>query len=222
MSDRIVLTNRRRFPRARVICDVMYGDRFQSCHSYTRDISLGGCRVEGYHPFSLGKPLVLRMTHPSIPEPVTMIGTVVRLCPGVENAVSVVFAKQCSGFSKFEEWIRTVIANDPNAARTVSQTPDYLPLEAQLRRAPQSLIERSLLAGELALMQRLDRSTLPMPLIDLQTEWGDGWEQKAQVVFDLIADGIVECTIPPQRMMPPSKVIVPPYAADHQLEPIPQ
>lgn len=212
MSDRIVLMNRRRFPRARVICDVIYGDRSQSWHTYTRDISLGGCRVAGYHPFSLGKSLAMKMTHPSIPEPVAVIGTVVRICAGPENAVGLVFAKQWSRASKFEEWIRRVIANDPNATRTVSQTPDYLPLEARLHRAPQPVIERLLSAGELALMQTLDRSKLPMPLIDLQSEWGDGWEQRAQVVFDLIADGIVLCSMPPTQMASPAMVIVPPYA----------
>ncbi len=220
MSDRIVLTNRRRFPRARVMCDVIYGDRSQSWHSYTRDISLGGCRVAGYHPFSLGRSLALKMTHPSIPEPVAMVGTVVRLCGDTENAVGMVFAKQWSGMSKFEEWIRKVIANDPNAARIVSQTPDYLPLQAQLHRAPQPLIERLLLPGELALMQRLDRSTLPVPLLDLRTEWGDGWEQRAQVVFGLIAEGIILCSMPEQPMTSPAGVIVPPYATEDDPKPI--
>jgi hypothetical protein len=215
MSHRVVLTNQRRFPRARLSCDIISGNRSQLWHSYTRDISLGGCRVAGYSPFSPGKPLALKMTHPSVPEPVAMVGTVVRLCGDVENAVGMVFAKQWSGMSKFEEWIRKVIANDPTAARTVAQTSDYLPLEAQLHRAPKPLIERLLLPGELALMQRLDRSTLPMSLIDLRTEWGDGWEQRAQVVFGLIAEGFVLCSMPSQPMTSPPMVIVPPYTAEH-------
>lgn len=199
MSDRVVLQNWRRFPRAHLSCDVIYGDRFQSWHSHTRDISLGGCRVAGYYPFPIGKSLALKITHPSIPEPVAMIGKVARLYGGADNAVGLVFDKEWRGTGKFEEWIRKVIACNPHAERTISQMPDHLPIEARLRRAPRPQIDRLLSNGEIALMQRLDRNGRTVSLMELRTEWGDDWERRAQVVFDLIADGIVVCSLPAQR-----------------------
>ncbi|HME91466.1 MAG TPA: PilZ domain-containing protein [Myxococcaceae bacterium] len=198
MSDRVVLHNWRRFPRAHLSCKVTYGDRFQSWHSYTRDISLGGCRVAGYYPFPIGKSLALKITHPSTPEPVAMIGKVARLYGGADNAVGMVFDKEWRGTDKFEQWIRKVIARNPNAERTISQMPDRLPIEARLRRAPHPHLDRQLSNGEIELMQRLDKSARAVSLMELRTEWGDDWERRAQVVFELIADRILLCAIPTQ------------------------
>ena len=195
MSDHVFLSNRRRFPRARLSCDIIYQDRLQSWHSQTRDISLGGCRVAGYYPFPVGKSLALTMTHPSMPESVAVNSNVVRICGGAENSFSLAFDKQWRGLSKFEEWIRKLARNNPTAQRTISQTPDRLPIEATLRRAPRHRIERVLTQGEIELMRRLDTSGRPVALIDLRTKWGAEWERKAQVMFDLIADGIILCSM---------------------------
>lgn len=202
MSDRNVLSNRRRFPRARLCCDVVYGDRIQSWHSRTRNISLGGCRIAGYYPFQPGRALALKMTHPSVPDEGTMIAKVARLDGGAENAISLVFDKHWRGNSKFENWICKVMAKDADAARTISHTLDHLPMEARLRRAAQPQIERRFSPGEMVLLQRLDKSLRPVPLVDLRAEWGPEWERKAQVVFDLIADGIVLCSLKPEAPTP--------------------
>ena len=45
-------------------------------------------------------------------------------------------------------------------------------------------------------MQKLARSVRPVALRDLRTDWGDEWEGKARVVFDLFADGIIQCSLP--------------------------
>jgi hypothetical protein len=196
MSDHVFLSNRRRFPRARLSCDIVYQDRLQSWRSQTRDISLGGCRVAGYYPFPVGKSLALTMTHPSMPESVAVNSNVVRICGGAENSFSLAFDKQWRGLSKFDEWIRKLAGHNPTAQRTISETLDRLPIEATLRRAPRHRIERVLTQGEIELMRRLDTSGRPVALIDLQTKWGAEWERKAQVVFDLIADGIILCSMP--------------------------
>jgi len=201
MNDPVFLSNRRRFPRARLNCDIVYRDRLQSWQSQTRDVSLAGCRVAGYYPFPPGKSLALKMTHPAIAESVAMVTRVVRLCGGAENSFVLAFDRPSPGHSKFEEWIRRLAAKDPNAQRTISWTPDQLPLEAQLRRAPRPRTERQLSQGEMALVQRLAASSRPLPLIDLRREWGAEWERKAKVVFDLIADGIILCSM---MQMPPS------------------
>ncbi len=197
MIDRAVLTNWRRFPRARVSCDVVYGDKFQSWRSHTRDISLGGCRVVGYYPFPVGKTLALKITHPGVPEPVAMIGKVVQLYGGAENALGLVFEKDTSRREKFEQWMRKVIASEPAAERTISRMPGVLPIEAQLRRASTRPPGRTLSPGEKAMMERLDKAPRGMSLHQLRTEWGADWERRAQVLFDLIADGIVMYTLPP-------------------------
>lgn len=196
MSEGVVLQNWRRFPRAHLSCDVTYGDRAQSWHSYTRDISLGGCRVAGYYPFPLGKALLLKVTHPSTPEPAAMMGKVARLYGGADNAVGLAFDKQWRGTAKFEEWVRKVIASNPDAEHTVSHMPERLPIDARLFRGPKPKIDRMLSPGEIALMQRLDHSVRPVSLMELRKQWGDDWERKGQVVFDLIADSIVLCSLP--------------------------
>src|SRR6266852_192894 len=193
MSDPLFLSNRRRFPRAHLGCNIVYQDRLQSWRSQTRDLSRGGCRVAGYYPFPVGKSLVLTMMHPSMPESVTVNSNVVRIC-SVENSFSLAFDKEC-GLSKFEEWIRKLARNNPTAQRTISQAPDRLPIEATLRRAPQHRIERLLTQAETELMRRPDTSGRPVALIDLLTKWGAEWERKAQLVFDLIADGIILCSM---------------------------
>ncbi len=197
MSEQLALINRRRFPRAPLSCNVEYRDRLQAWQSQTRDISFGGCRLAGYYPFPLGKPLSLTMTHPSVPQSVTMTSKVARLCGGAENSVGLAFDKDWSVLSKFEQWIRSVAANDHNADRTLSQAPDHLPMEALLRRAPRPRADRWLTEAEITLMRRLDSSSRPVPLIALRTEWGAQWERKSQVVFDLIADGIILCSMVP-------------------------
>ncbi|SRR6266849_1065880 len=195
MSDPLFLSNRRRFPRAHLGCDIVYQDRLQSWRSQTRDLSLGGCRVAGYYPFPVGKSLALTMTHPSMPESVAVNSNVVRVCGGEENSFSLAFDKQRRGLSKFEEWIRKLARNNPTAQRTISQAPDRLPIEATLHRAPRHRIERLLTQAEIELMRRLDTSGRPVALIDLLTKWGAEWERKAQLVFDLIADGIILCSM---------------------------
>src|SRR5262249_61862295 len=82
MVDRVVLTNWRRFPRARVSCDVVYGDRFQSWHSHTRDISLGGRPADGYHPLPARKTLALKISDPGAPETPAPARTAVPLHAG--------------------------------------------------------------------------------------------------------------------------------------------
>ncbi len=198
MSDRAVLNNWRRFPRARLSCEVVYGDRLQSWHSHTRDISLGGCRVAGYYPFPLGKSLALKIAHSSMPEPVAVVGKVAQLYGGADNAVGLVFDRGWRDIAKFEEWMRKVIASNPIAERMISQMPDHLPIEARLLRAPRRQVERPLSPGEIALMQKLDRCARPVPLMELRTEWGQDWERKAQAAFDLIAEGIILCSMPSQ------------------------
>src|SRR5262249_17605591 len=105
MVDRVVLTNWRRFPRAKVSCDVVYGDRFQSWHSHTRDISLGGCRVVGYYPFPLGKTLSLKLTHPGILEHVSIVGRVVQLYGGAENSLGVGFLGGARRRAQVGQWV---------------------------------------------------------------------------------------------------------------------
>jgi hypothetical protein len=137
------------------------------------------------------------MSHPSVPESVAMPGKVARLCGGAENAVGLAFDKDRILLSKVEEWIRKVAATDHSADRTTSYVPDHLPIEALLRRAPRPRVERWLTEAEIALMRRLDASSRPVPLIALRTEWGPNWDLKAQVVFDLIADGIILTSMMP-------------------------
>ncbi len=201
MSERVLLSNRRRFPRAHLSCGVVYRDRFQSWQSRTRDVSLGGCRVVGYYPFPVGKMLALKMTHPFIGEPAVMNSKIVRLQGGAENALTLAFDEDVRSLSKFEEWIRKVAAKDPSAMPAISQTPDHLPIDARLHRAQRPRIVRSLSPTEIALLQRLDLSSRPVPLIDLRREWGDEWERRAWVMFNLIADGIVLCSMRPHGTM---------------------
>jgi hypothetical protein len=179
-----------------VSCDVVYGDRFQSWRSHTRDISLSGCRVVGYYPFPVGKTLALKITHPGIPEPVAMVGKVVQLYGGAENALGLVFEKDPRAEAKLEQWMRKVIASDPAAERTITRTPGELPIEAQLRRASTKSPGRLLSAGERAVIERLAKGPRGISLHQLRTEWGVDWERRAQVLFDLIADGIVAYTLP--------------------------
>jgi len=115
MIDHVMLTNWRRFPRARVNCNVVYGDRFQSWRSHTKDISQSGCRVIGYYPFPLGKTLSLKLTHLQVPEPVGIIGKVVRLYGGAENALGLAFEDDARTRAKFQEWMRRVVSMDPAA-----------------------------------------------------------------------------------------------------------
>ncbi len=199
MIDRVMLTNWRRFPRARVSCDVVYGDRFQSWRSHTRDISLGGCRVVGYYPFPLGKTLSLKLTHAGIGEHVSIVGRVVQLYGGAENALGVVFQGDARSRAQLEQWMHKVLATEPDAERVVSHMPGQIPLEAQLRRAPSRRPNRHLSRGELAVLERLDRSPRGVSLQQLRDEWGNDWERRAQVIFDLIAEGIVTEATPARR-----------------------
>ena len=205
MIDRVILTNWRRFPRARVSCDVVYGDRFQSWRSHTRDISLGGCRVVGYYPFPVGKTLALKISHPGIPEPIAVVGKVVQLYGGSENALGLVFENDARGRAKLEQWMQKVIASDPAAERTISRMPGQLPIEAQLRRTSPRAPSRWLAAGERAVLERLGKAPRGLSLGQLRTEWGDEWERRAQVLFDLIADGIVTYTLPPPEPRKPAE-----------------
>ena len=202
MIDRVVLTNWRRFPRAKVSCDVVYGDRFQSWHSHTRDISLGGCRVVGYYPFPLGKTLSLKLTHAGIREHVSIVGRVVQLYGGAENSLGVVFQGDAKSRAQLEQWMQKVLATEPDAGRAVSRMPGQIPLEAQLRRASSRRPNRPLSQGGLAVLQRLDRSPYGVSLRQLRAEWGDDWERRAQVIFDLIAEGIVADATPERRTPP--------------------
>jgi hypothetical protein len=196
MIDHIMLPNWRRFPRARVNCDVVYGDRFQSWRSHTKDISQSGCRVIGYYPFPLGKTLSLKLAHSDVPGPVAIIGKVVQLYGGAENALGLAFDDDVRTRAKFHEWMRKVVAMDPAAERTLSKMPGQLPIEAQLRRVTAKPPRRSLSAGERAVLERLDAAPRGVSLHQFRTEWGAGWERRAQVLFDLIADGIVMYTTP--------------------------
>jgi hypothetical protein len=196
MNNRIVISNWRRFPRARVSCDVLYGDRFQSWHSHTRDISFGGCRLAGYYPFAVGKPLALKMTHPAIPEPAAITGRVAHLYGGAQNAVALVFDRETPRRDKFDSWIRKVIASDPSAQRTMTRMPEQLSLDALLQRASPRPTGRFLSAGEVQVLERLDRAGHPVPLLELRKEWGNEWERRAQVLFDLVADAMVLCSLP--------------------------
>src|SRR5229473_1218893 len=135
MGDFFVLNNCRRFPRAKLRCDVVYRDRVQSWRGHTEDISFGGCRLSGYYPFALGKPLSLMLTHPSIDEPMVVIGKVACLYGGAQNAIGLAFLNQWRGTS-VEDWIRKLIAKDPEALRAGARVPNHLPIEAQLHRAP--------------------------------------------------------------------------------------
>ena len=202
MVDRVVLTNWRRFPRAKVSCDVVYGDRFQSWHSHTRDISLGGCRVVGYYPFPLGKTLTLKLTHAGIHEHVSIVGRVVQLYGGAENSLGVVFQGDAKSRAQLEQWMQRVLATEPDAGRAVSRMPGQIPLEAQLRRASSRRPNRPLSQGELAVLQRLDKSPYGVSLRQLKAEWGDDWERRAQVIFDLIAEGLVTNATPERRTPP--------------------
>ena len=202
MTDRVVLTNWRRFPRARVSCDVVYGDRFQSWHSHTRDISLGGCRVVGYYPFPLGKTLSLKLTHPGIREHVSIVGRVVQLYGGAENSLGVVFQADARSRAQLEQWMQKVLATEPDAERAVNRMPGQIPLEAQLRRASSRRPSRPLSPGELAVLQRLDKSPHGVSLRQLRAEWGDDWERRAQAIFDLIAEGIITDTTSERRTPP--------------------
>jgi hypothetical protein len=116
MSDLFVLNNCRRFPRAKLRCDVLYRDKVQFWRAHTHDISFGGCRIAGYYPFALGKPLLLTLTHPSIEEPMVVVGKVACLYGGAQNAIGLVFATQWRGTS-VESWILKLIAKDPEARR---------------------------------------------------------------------------------------------------------
>jgi hypothetical protein len=196
ISNRVVISNWRRFPRARVACDVLYGDRFQSWHSHTRDISFGGCRLAGYYPFSVGKPLALKMTHPAIAEPVAITGRVAHLYGGAQNAVGLVFDRDTPRQSRFESWVRKVIASDPSAERTITRMPDQISLDALLRRGSPRQPGRLLSAAEAQVLERLDRAGRPVPLLELRKEWGNDWERRAQVLFDLIADALLLCLVP--------------------------
>ncbi len=51
-------------------------------------------------------------------------------------------------------------------------------------------------------MQKLARSARPVSLGELKTAWGDEWERRARVVFDLIADGIIHCSLPQSGTSP--------------------
>jgi hypothetical protein len=206
MGDLVVLNNCRRFPRAKLKCDVLYRDQVQSWRGYTHDIGFGGCRVAGYYPFPLGKPLALMVTHPSIDEPMVVIGKVVGLYGGAQNSIGLAFDRQWQGGS-FEDWIRRLIAKDADARRAVCRAPNRLPLEAQLFRVPRPEIQRLLTPGEMALMQKLARSARPVSLGELKHDWGDEWERKARVVFDLIADGIVRCSLSQPGISPPTMAL---------------
>ncbi len=195
MGDFFVLNNCRRFPRAKLRCDVVYRDRVQSWRGHTEDISFGGCRLSGYYPFALGKPLSLMLTHPSIDEPMVVIGKVACLYGGAQNAIGLAFLNQWRGTS-VEDWIRKLIAKDPEALRAGARVPNHLPIEAQLHRAPQPPVQRVLSPAEAVLMQKLAGSVRAVSLRDLRTEWGNEWERKARVVFDLMADGIIQCSLP--------------------------
>jgi len=195
MGDFLVLNNRRRFPRAKLRCDVLYRDGVQSSRGHTHNISFGGCCLAGYYPFPFGKPLALKVTHPSMDEPMVVIGKVAALYGGAQNAIGLAFDRQWRGTS-FENWIRKLIAKDPDARRAVARAPNHLPIEARFRRAPQPQIQRLLSPVEMALMQKLASSVRPVSLRDLRTDWGDEWERKARVVFDLFADGIIQCLLP--------------------------
>jgi len=157
MGDSIVLNNCRRFPRAKLKCDVLYRDQVQSWRSYTHDIGFGGCRLAGYYPFPLGKPLALMVTHPSIEEPMAVIGKVVALYGGAQNAIGLAFDRQWHGNS-FEEWIRRLIAKDADARKAVCRAPNQLPIGTLLHRAPRPEVQRLLTPGEMALMQKVARS----------------------------------------------------------------
>ena len=202
MIDRVVLTNWRRFPRAKVSCDVVYGDRFQSWHSHTRDISLGGCRVVGYYPFPLGKTLSLKLTHAGIREHVSIVGRVVQLYGGAENSLGVVFQGDARSRAQLEQWMHKVLATEPDAERAVNRMPGQIPLDAQLRKASSRRPNRPVSQGEQAVLQRLDRSPYGVSLRQLRAEWGDDWERRAQVIFDLIAEGIVTDATPAHRTPP--------------------
>ncbi len=201
MGDSIVLNNCRRFPRAKLKCDVLYRDQVQSWRCHTHDIGFGGCRLAGYYPFPLGKPLALMVTHPSIEEPMVVIGKVAGLYGGAQNAIGVAFDRQWHGNS-FEDWIRKLIAKDADARKAVCRAPHRLPIETVLHRAPRPEVQRLLTPGEMALMQKVARSTRPVSLGDLKGAWGDEWEQRARVVFDLIADGIIQCSLPQSGTSP--------------------
>lgn len=191
MIDRVMLTNWRRFPRARVSCDVVYGDRFQSWRSHTRDISLGGCRVVGYYPFPVGKALALKLTHPATREQLSIVGRVVQLYGGSENALGVTFQGDERSRGQLEQWMHKVLATEPDAERTVSRMPDQIPLDAQLRKASSRPPTRALSRGELAVLERLAKSPRGISLQQLRVEWGADWERRAQVIFDLVAEGII-------------------------------
>lgn len=205
MGESIVLNNCRRFPRAKLKCDVLYRDQVQSWRGYTLDIGFGGCRLAGYYPFPLGKPLALIVTHPSIEEPMMVIAKVAGLYGGAQNAIGLAFDRQWHRNS-FEDWIRKLIAKDADARKAVCRAPNRLPIETQLHRAPRPDVQRLLSVGEMALMLKLSRSPGPVTLGDLKADWGDEWEQRARVVFDLIADGIIQCSLP-QSEKPPKMAL---------------
>lgn len=204
MIDRAMLTNWRRFPRARVNCEVIYGDRFQSWRSHTRDISMGGCRVVGYYPFPVGKTLTLKLAHPGIREHLSIAGRVVRLYGGSENALGVVFQGDERSRLQLEQWIRKVLATEPEAERTVSRMPEQIPLDAQLRRVSARPPNRPLSHGELAVLDRLAKTPGGVSLQQLRSEWGADWERRAQVIFDLVAEGVVAYAAVPARRRGPA------------------
>jgi hypothetical protein len=60
-----------------------------------------------------------------------------------------------------------------------------------------------------ALTQKLARYVRPVSLRELKTDWGDDWERKAQIVFNLMADGIIQCSLPqPATSSPMARVTI--------------
>src|SRR5260370_3287461 len=92
--------------------------------------------------------------------------------------------------------MRRVLPMDPAAEPTLSKMPGQRPLTALLRRVTAKPAGRSLSAGERSVLERLDTAPRGMSLNQFRIEWGGEWERKAQVLFDLIADGIVIYTTP--------------------------
>lgn len=193
MSDGALLPNWRRFPRARVGCQVLYGDSMRRLESVTRDLSEGGCRIAGYYPLKRGLPVALELRHAAVPAPLVMQARVVRLYGGAENAVAVEFADAEAAHAS--AWVRAVIAADPATWRLHARIPASIPVRAELHRTALSRTGQRPLA-ESKFLDRLESNGGPLPLWQLRREWAEDWERRAQVLFTLVGDGLVEWKLP--------------------------
>lgn len=200
MSEPLKLANWRRFPRARLCLGVIFQDGARTWSSHTRDISLGGCRIAGYYPFPIGK--VLSLQFKDFTElPLAVTGHVARLYGGSQNSFGLVFDEDAHLLGLLQGWMQKLARSYPGIKKTLTRTPEHLPVTAWLRRTTLEDPGRALSSGEIDVLQRIERAR-PIQFLNLRRGWGNDWERRAQALFELIADGMVAFSVPTSEPKP--------------------